>query len=118
MTTEYILDRPVSFYSDKRYLYWMPSLNNHQVDPSIVRFSSYTASPAFVIVEIVSGQRIRCPRDDLFEINAEEVASSATRINPLIERLEAISARLERILLPRLPIRLLKVLDRVNIYTS
>jgi hypothetical protein len=87
----------------------MPSLNNHMGEPTIVKFSSYTASPAFIIVEFVSGQRIRCPRDDLFEIDVKQVASSPTRFNPLVERLKAIIARLESIFLPRLPVRLRKV---------
>lgn len=61
------LNRPQTFLTGDYYLYREHTWNRSQNDPSMVIFSSYTASPMFVVVQNRSGSKIRCPRDDLFE---------------------------------------------------
>jgi len=55
-----LVNRKIYFHRDKS------RIDIHQ-GSSMVVFLSYTACPAFVIIQDESGQKIRCPRDDLFE---------------------------------------------------
>lgn len=48
----------------------------------MVLFLSYTACPAFVVIQDETGRKIRCPRDDLFEFKE---LPTPHRLEPLIE---------------------------------
>ncbi len=66
------LNRPQTLENGKFYLHREQSRIRKYKVVSVVLFSSYSACPAFVIVQDESGVKIRCPRDDLFTINESE----------------------------------------------
>jgi hypothetical protein len=91
-------NRPHTFQNGELYSYHPHSLNENQCAPSIVTFSSYTSSPAFVIIQNNSGSKIRCPRDDLFELLDAEIVSIPVRTTTLLERIKDLPGSIMRIL--------------------
>lgn len=73
-------NRPQTLENGKFYLLRENSMIKIPHGPSVVRFSSYTASPAFVIVQDKSGEKMRCPRDNLFDLmnQASKLSSNRT----------------------------------------
>jgi len=66
------LNRPQTLEIGKLYLHREHPMIRKSSVSALVKFSSYTACPAFVIVQSNSGIKIRCPRDDLFTINGSD----------------------------------------------
>ena len=74
--------RPVTLVHRKVYLQHNRSRIGIHQSSSVVVFLSYTACPAFVIIQDESGLKIRCSRDDLFEFNE---LPSPQRLETLVE---------------------------------
>lgn len=55
--------RPATFVKGGQYL-WRSTLPSQET--KVVRFIGYDPCPAFIIVLDSSGQKMRCPRDDVF----------------------------------------------------
>ena len=85
------LNRPQTLELGKLYLHRERLLNSMHQDPAVVMFSSYTACPAFVIVQDNSGEKKRCPRDDLFVLNDPGSSFSSIQSAILINWLISIS---------------------------
>jgi hypothetical protein len=83
--------RPKSFLQGVHYLRLLPAEDKSDGDISIVAFSSYTASPAYLVVLDKNGNKIRCPRDDLYELPGENHRLSASRINFIFERFKSLA---------------------------
>ena len=64
------LFRPYSLEKGKDYLYRERGIDPERKKPLIVKFISYDPCPAIVIISDPSGCKIRCPRADLFETEA------------------------------------------------
>lgn len=62
------LIRPGTLEQGRLYLRRKPSAHDDNVTATLVRFSSYTACPALVIIQDSMGKKVRCTRDDLFEV--------------------------------------------------
>ena len=60
-------NRPETFVNRKIYFHRDKSRIDIHQGSSLVIFLSYTACPAFVIIQDETGRKIRCQRDDLFE---------------------------------------------------
>ena len=75
-------NRPVTLVHRKVYLQQNRSRIDIHQSSSVVVFLSYTACPAFVIIQDESGLKIRCPRDDLFEFKE---LPSPHRLETLVE---------------------------------
>ncbi len=79
------LNRPQTLEIGKFYLHRDHSMIRKYKVASVVIFSSYTACPAFVIVQDKSGVKIRCPRDDLFTLYESESIKSSLGLATLLE---------------------------------
>ena len=75
-------NRPETFVNRKIYFHRDKSRIDIHQGSSLVIFLSYTACPAFVIIQDESGRKIRCQRDDLFEFNE---ISTSHRLDTLID---------------------------------
>jgi hypothetical protein len=62
------LTRPGTLEQGKLYLHSVYKSDDNGGNVSLIRFSSYTACPAIVIIIDRKGKKIRCARDDLFEL--------------------------------------------------
>jgi hypothetical protein len=60
------LIRPHTLEEGKQYLLVENQDGNNDIFLTTVKFVSYTACPAIVIITDGAGRRIRCLRDDLF----------------------------------------------------
>lgn len=63
------LIRPQTLEQGQYYLHRENPIRNMPHSTAVVLFMSYTACPACVVVQDESGKKIRCPRDDLFELH-------------------------------------------------
>jgi hypothetical protein len=90
-------NRPDTFQKGELYLFRAHSLYGNQGAPSIVAFSSYTSSPAFVIIQNNTGSKIRCPRDDLFELLDPKMVIRPVRNPTLLERIKSFPGSILRI---------------------
>lgn len=81
-------NRPETFQLGEFYLFRERSINRKYHDSSIVKFSNYTACPAYVIIQNKDGEKIRCPRDDLFKISDPNLLLPLFRLASLYERIK------------------------------
>lgn len=68
-TTTLQFIHPYSLKAGKNYLLRERQLDSGRKVPSIVKFVAYDPCPAFVIIQDSRGLKIRCLREDIFEIN-------------------------------------------------
>lgn len=62
------LIRPGTLIQGNLYLHSISIADDKGGDNSMIRFISYTACPAMVIILDSNGNKIRCARDDLFDL--------------------------------------------------
>lgn len=65
-----ILTHPESLLEGEHYIY-REGPQSDKPASSIVKFVAYTSCPAIVVVSVGSGQKVRCPRDLLFNRQSE-----------------------------------------------
>lgn len=61
--------RPYTFERGKYYIFRERQLGSGRKAPSVVKFIAYDACPAWVIIQDSRGLKMRCLREDIFEIN-------------------------------------------------
>ena len=71
---------PQTLYKGKFYFYRESSVINIQETQSLVIFEGYTACPALVVIRDKSGNKIRCSRDNLIEINVRTPRPASLRV--------------------------------------
>ena len=63
------LIRPHTLEQGQYYLHRENPFKNMPYSTAVVLFMSYTSCPVCVVIQDESGEKIRCPRDDLFELH-------------------------------------------------
>ena len=77
--------RPYSFARGKEYFYREREIDCERNSPSIVKFVSYDPCPAIVIISDPSGRKVRCPRDDLFELKANSFKKTPPQLSSIVK---------------------------------
>jgi hypothetical protein len=83
---------PYSLERGKDYFYREREIDCKHNTFFIVKFVSYEPCPATVIIQELSGRKIRCPRDDLFELKENNIQDTplqpSSKARGLISRFE------------------------------
>ncbi|UCD97836.1 MAG: hypothetical protein JSV42_12815 [Chloroflexota bacterium] len=64
----HLIKRPYTFDRGNTYLYRDRDLNGKRGNPQLVKFAAYDPCPAFVIICLKDGKRLRCLRENLYEV--------------------------------------------------
>jgi hypothetical protein len=75
------LTRPLSFENGFSYLYQERDAVGQRQEISVVKFLDYDPCPAFVIVQILDGSRLRCLREDLFTSKENDHQTSSMQLS-------------------------------------
>ena len=80
------ITRPQSLENGKTYLYQDRVGVGQRQEFSVVKFLDYDPCPAFVIVQILDGSRLRCLREDLFISNENDHQTSSVQFGSFFNR--------------------------------
>ncbi len=73
--------RPYSLIGGKDYFYREGELYGTRITTSIVKFVAYDPCPAIVIIIDPSGRKIRCQRDNLFELKENNYQNTPLQLS-------------------------------------
>jgi len=80
------ITRPPSFENGFSYLYQERDAVGQRQEISVVKFLDYDPCPAFMIVQILDGSRIRCLREDLFTSKENDHQTSSMQLSSFFRR--------------------------------
>jgi hypothetical protein len=86
MIPELKITRPQSFKDGNAYLHQDRNRDGQRQAMSIVKFLDYDPCPAFVIIQIMDGRRLRCLREDLYTFRGKNHQTSTIQITSLFRR--------------------------------
>lgn len=86
MIPNFQITRPLSLENGKIYLYQDRDAVGQRKEISMVKFLGYDSCPAFVIVQILDGSRLRCLREDLFISNENNQQASSMQLSSIFNR--------------------------------
>jgi len=86
MIPKFQITRPLSFENGFTYLYQERDAVGQRKEISVVKFLEYDPCPAFVIVQILDGSRLRCLREDLFTSKENDHQTSSMQLSSFFHR--------------------------------
>jgi len=86
MMVNLILSQPKSLEKSNFYLYRERDSDGHRRPPSVVKFINYDPCPAFVIIQILDGSRLRCLREDIFSTIENDQKTSINQLSAFFRR--------------------------------
>ena len=86
MIPKFQITRPLSFEDGNIYLYQDRDAVGQRKEISMVKFLDYDSCPAFVIVQILDGSRLRCLREDLFTPKENDHQTSSMQLSSFFHR--------------------------------
>ena len=86
-TTIFQFIRPHSLERGKVYLFRERELDGERRIPSIVKFVTHDPCPAIVIIRDFSGRKLRCLREDLFELRDDQRHQASMQLSSIFRRL-------------------------------
>jgi len=86
MIPKFQITRPQSFENGNTYLYQERDAVGQRQELSDVKFLNYDPCPAFVIVQIMDGSRLRCLREDLFNSKENDHQTFSMQLSSFFRR--------------------------------
>ena len=86
MILELQITRPQTFKNGNAYLRQDRNGGGQRQAISVVKFLNYDPCPAFVIVQIMDGSRLRCLREDLYAIRSKDHQTFTIQLTSLFRR--------------------------------
>jgi len=86
MISKLHITRPLSFENGFIYLYQERDAVGQRQKISVVKFLDYDPCPAFAIVQLLDGSRLRCLREDLFTSKENDHQTSSMQLSSFFRR--------------------------------